>query len=106
MPKKRPNKVGMTPQYSYGLSSLYLLAFFQLGLIIRECYIHGMKGCYSYYGVATWRVFFIGNVFSIKDYSVGRVKGCYYRWKSVHVGVIVEIGVDYGRMWDKYVYVV
>ena len=33
MPKKQPNKVGMTPQYSYGLSSLYLLAFFQLGLI-------------------------------------------------------------------------
>ena len=25
MPKKQPNKVGMTPQYSYGLSSLYLL---------------------------------------------------------------------------------
>ena len=29
MPKKQPNKVGMTPQYSYGLSSLYLLPFFQ-----------------------------------------------------------------------------
>ena len=29
MPKKQPNKAGMTPQYSYGLSSLYLLPFFQ-----------------------------------------------------------------------------
>ena len=44
-----------------------------------------------YCGVAIWRVFFIGNVFSTKDNSVGRVKGC-YRWKSV--GVIVEVGVD------------
>ena len=43
-----------------------------------------------YCGVATWRVFFIGNMFSTKDYSVGQVKGCYYRWKSV--GVIVEVG--------------
>ena len=32
-----------------------------------------------YCGVATWRVFFIGNVFSAKDYSVGLVKGCCYR---------------------------
>ena len=45
-------------------------------------------------GVATWRVFFIGNVFSTKDYSIGQVKGCCYRWKSV--GVIVEVGVDCG----------
>ena len=34
--------------------------------------------------------FFIRNVFSTKDYSVGQVKGCCYRWKSV--GVIVEVG--------------
>ena len=39
-------------------------------------------------------VFFIGNVFSTKDYSVGQVKGCCYRWKSV--GVIVEVSVDCG----------
>ena len=39
MPKKQPNKVGMTLQYSYGLSSLYLLPFFQRGLNIRESYI-------------------------------------------------------------------
>ena len=38
--------------------------------------------------------FFIGNVFSTKDYSVGQVKGYCYRWKSV--GAIVEIGVDCG----------
>ena len=29
IPKKQPNKVGMTPQYPYGLSSLYRLPFFQ-----------------------------------------------------------------------------
>ena len=29
IPKKQPNKVGMIPQYPYGLSSLYLLLFFQ-----------------------------------------------------------------------------
>ena len=29
IPKKQPNKVGMVPQYPYGLSSLYLLPFFQ-----------------------------------------------------------------------------
>ena len=46
-----------------------------------------------YCGVATC-IFFIGNVFNIKDYSVGQVKGCCYRWKSV--GVIVEVGVDCG----------
>ena len=28
IPKKQPNKVGMAPQYFYGLSSLYLLTFF------------------------------------------------------------------------------
>ena len=58
--------------------------------------LHGKTGCYSYYGVATWRVFFIGNVFNTKDYSVGQVKGCCYsyRWKSE--GAIVEIGVDSG----------
>ena len=44
-----------------------------------------------YCGVAIWRVFFIGNVFSTKDNSIGRVKGC-YRWKSI--GVLVEVGVD------------
>ena len=38
--------------------------------------------------------FFIGNVFSTKDYSVGQVKGCCYRWRSV--GVIVEVCVDCG----------
>ena len=37
IPKKQPNKVGMIPQYPYGLSSLYLLPFLQLGLIIRKC---------------------------------------------------------------------
>ena len=30
IPKKQPNKVGTRPQYPYGLSSLYLLPFFQL----------------------------------------------------------------------------
>ena len=30
IPKKQPNKVGMVPQYPYGLSSLYLLPFLQL----------------------------------------------------------------------------
>ena len=29
IPKKQPNKVGMVPQYPYGLSSLYLLPFFK-----------------------------------------------------------------------------
>ena len=37
IPKKQPNKVGMIPQYPYGLSSLYLLPFLQLGLIICKC---------------------------------------------------------------------
>ena len=60
-----------------------------------------------YCGVATWRVFFIGNVFTTKEYSIGQVKGCCYRWKSV--GVIVEVGACglWCRMWGKwYVYVV
>ena len=50
--------------------------------------------------------FFIGNVFSTKDYSVGQVKGCCYRWKSV--GVNVEVGVDcgVGHVGNWYVYVV
>ena len=30
IPKKQPNKVGMVPQYPYGLSSLYLLPFSNL----------------------------------------------------------------------------
>ena len=34
---------------------------------------------------------FFGNVFVL---TVGEVKGCYCRWKSVHVGVIVD--VDFG----------
>ena len=29
IPQKQPNKVGVIPQYPYGLSSLYLLPFFQ-----------------------------------------------------------------------------
>ena len=29
IPKKQPNKIGMIPQYPSGLSSLYLLPFFQ-----------------------------------------------------------------------------
>ena len=44
-----------------------------------------------YCGVALLS-FFIGNVFSTKDYSV---KDCCYWWKSV--GVIVEVGVDCGE---------
>ena len=36
IPKKQPNKGGMIPQYPYGLLSLYLLPFLQLGLIIRK----------------------------------------------------------------------
>ena len=55
-----------------------------------------------YCGLATWRVFFIRTVFSTKDYSVGQVKGCCCRWKSV--SVIVEVGVDCGvGKWYMYV---
>ena len=35
IPKKQPNKVGMIPQYPYGLSSLYLLPYFAISFILR-----------------------------------------------------------------------
>ena len=69
MPKKQPNKVGMTPQYSYGLSSLYLLPFFQLAVYMSVTWDDRILYC----GVAIWS-FFIGNGFSIKIIPLAKSK--------------------------------
>ena len=55
MPKKQPNKVGMTPQYSYGLSSPYLLPFFQLAVYMHVSVTWDDRMLYC--GVATWSFF-------------------------------------------------
>ena len=43
IPKKQPNKVGMVPQYPYGLSSLYRLTFSQQRLMGACCMGHRMS---------------------------------------------------------------
>ena len=63
MPKKQPNKVhvGMTPQYSYGLSSLYLLPFFQLAVYVSGTWDDRMLYC----GVATSSFFILLEMCSV-----------------------------------------
>ena len=58
MPKKQPNKVGMTPQYSYGLSSLYLLPFFQ-----PHTYTHTMQSpaCHTSYIHSQYNIVILHN---------------------------------------------